>query len=83
MSHKNRVLNANGDFEPFPERLKEKSIQQGRVEREADKGPPEPVDHSGVQGKKEIAKLNAEIDKAQKELEKAMLKAFEKAQKRK
>jgi hypothetical protein len=69
MNPKERVLGPNG-FEPFPERLREKAIKQGNMNPPADTGVEEPVSHSGVQGKKEIAKENSKAAEIQKEVEK-------------
>lgn len=68
MNHKERVLNSNGTFESFPERLEELAIKQGNKEAPADKGPVEETDSSGVSGKAEVSKDNAKISEAQKKV---------------
>lgn len=73
MNPKERVLGPNG-FESFPERLREKAIEQGNMQRPADAGDASAHDlpDNGAKGKAEIAKNQAEAAREQKQLEKDM-----------
>ena len=63
-NYRERVLGPNG-FESFPERLKQKAIEQGNVAPEPDKGVEEPLIENGKKGKAEVAKSNMEAHKEQ------------------
>ena len=66
-SYRERVLGPNG-FEPFPERLKQKAIEQGNLAPEPDKGIEEPLIENGKKGKAELQKLFLEVAKEQSEV---------------
>lgn len=80
-----RVLDRDGNFVPFPERLKNIAIRQGNLAPDVDTGEPEDLlPDSGAKGKLEIAKRIREEEKAQAEMDKLIKqqKAAEAARKK-
>lgn len=73
---RDRVLDKNNCFQPFPQKLESDAIRQGSKAAPADVGEPEPIIQSNAKAKAELllklnddAKKQAEMDKVIKERE--------------